>query len=99
MSLEVKFLQIFFIFSSLYQKPPWITKFVPIRIAQWPFLGLGAGPEHSGLDQAIIYKSRMCTSLKKSVPFQPPKITILVPPTKFAEWSNLATGAPPPSGP
>jgi len=37
--------------------------------------------------------------LKKSCPFHPPKTIILVPPTRFEEWSNLAAGAPPPSGP
>lgn len=56
-------------------------------------------PVQLGLDQAIISRSRMNISLKKSVPFQPPNTNILVPPTKFAEWSNLAVGAPPPSGP
>jgi hypothetical protein len=62
-----------------------MTKFVPIKIEQWPFLGLGAGPEALGFDHAIISRSSTKTSLKKSVPFHPPKTNILVPPTRLAE--------------
>jgi len=70
-----------------------------MSIEQCPFLGDGAGPVQLGLDHAIISRSSTYTSLKKSEPFHPPNTIILVPPTRLAVWSNLAAGAPPPSGP
>ncbi len=76
-----------------------MTKLVPIKIEQWPFLGQGEGPVQFGFDQAMISKSSTNMSLKNSSPFQPPKTNIFVPLTRLAEWSNRAAGAPPPSGP
>jgi len=89
-----------FLISSVTKlKPPWTTRLEPIRIEQWPFLGEGAGPEVAGWDHAIISRSSTKMSLKNSWPFQPPNTNNFVPPTKFAVWSNLELGAPPPSGP
>jgi len=61
-----------------------------------PYLADGAGPVTVGWDHDITSKSKIYKSLKNYFPFQPPKISILVPLTKLAEWPNLAEGAPDP---
>jgi hypothetical protein len=35
-----------------------MIKLAPTCIAVWPYLGVGAGPEHGGYDHAITSRSR-----------------------------------------
>lgn len=76
-----------------------MIRLLPIKIEQWPYLGVGSGPVVGGLIHAISSRSSIWRSLKKSFPFQPPNTNILFPPTKVEVWPNQAVGAHAPSGP
>lgn len=93
--LRLAFLSI----SSQCWYPPWMMRLFPIKIAQWPCLGVGSGPVVGGRIQAMSSKSKIWRSLKKSLPFHPPNTNILLPPTRVEVCPNLAVGAQAPSGP